>query len=52
MIIFLDYKAFLGLAHSYRCKLIMRPLFNLCSSQSSLFRSYNDLLVTRSRTPT
>src|SRR6218665_1504877 len=46
-IIFLVYKAFLGLAHSYLCKLIMRPLSAISDRPlRSLVR--NDLLVPRS----
>src|SRR6218665_2282894 len=50
-IIFLVYKAFLGLAPSYLCKVIMRP-FSAISDRT--FRSLvrNDLLVPRSRTST
>ena len=50
-IIFLVYKAFLGLAPSYLCKLIMRPLSAISDRPlRSLVR--NDLLVPRSRTST
>src|SRR6218665_776705 len=50
-IIFLVYKAFLGLALSYLCKLIMRPLSAISDRPlRSLVR--NDLLVPRSRTST
>src|SRR6218665_2385341 len=50
-IIFLVYKAFLGLPPSYLCKLIMRPLSAISDRPlSSLVR--NDLLVPRSRTST
>src|SRR6218665_1752587 len=48
-IIFLVYKAFLGLAPSYLCKVIMRPLSAISDRPlRSLVR--NDLLVPRSRT--
>src|SRR6218665_825248 len=50
-IIFLVYKAFLGLALSYLCKLIIRPLSAISDRPlRSLVR--NDLLVPRSRTST
>src|SRR6218665_1581532 len=50
-IIFLVYKAFLGLAPSYLCKLFMRPLSAISDRPlRSLVR--NDLLVPRSRTST
>src|SRR6218665_3236649 len=50
-IIFLVYNAFLGLAPSYLCKLIMRPLSAISDRPlRSLVR--NDLLVPRSRTST
>src|SRR6218665_669075 len=50
-IIFLVYKAFLGLAPSYLCKVIMRPLSAISDRPlRSLVR--NDLLVPRSRTST
>src|SRR6218665_3737908 len=50
-IIFLVYKAFMGLAPSYLCKLIKRPLFAISDRPlRSLVR--NDLLVPRSRTST
>src|SRR6218665_3868058 len=50
-IIFLVYKAFLGLAPGYLCKLIMHPLSAISDRPlSSLVR--NDLLVPRSRTST
>src|SRR6218665_230312 len=50
-IIFLVYKAFLGLVPSYLCKLIMRPLSAISDRPlRSLVR--NDLLVLRSRTST
>src|SRR6218665_1368592 len=50
-IIFLVYKAFLGLAPSYLCKLMMRPLSAISDRPlRSLVR--NDLLVPRSRTST
>src|SRR6218665_1429965 len=50
-IIFLVYKAFLGLAPSYLCKLIMRPLSSISGRPlRSLVRT--DLLVPGSRTST
>ena len=50
-IIFLVYKAFLGFAPSYLCKLIMRSLSAISDRPlRSLVR--NDLLVPRSRTST
>src|SRR6218665_3167259 len=50
-IIFLVYKAFLGLAPSHLCKLIMRPLSAISERPlRSLVR--NDVLVPRSRTST
>src|SRR6218665_2472534 len=50
-IIFLDYKAFLGLALSYLCKLIMRQLSPMSDSPlRSLVR--NHLLIPRSRMST
>ena len=50
-IIFLVYKAFLGLAPSYLCKLIMRPLSSI---SDRLLRSLvrNDLLAPRPTTST
>src|SRR6218665_2763261 len=50
-IIFLVYKAFLGLAPSYLCKLIMRP-FSAISDRPLRSLVRNDLLVPRSRTST
>src|SRR6218665_1171896 len=50
-IIVLAYKAFLGLASSYLCKLIMRP-FSAISDRSRRSLDRNDLLVPRSRTST
>src|SRR6218665_1965487 len=50
-VVFLVYKAFLGLAPCYLCKLIMRPLSAISDRPlRSLVR--NDLLVPRSRTST
>src|SRR6218665_2044188 len=50
-IIFLVYKAFMGLAPSYLCKLIKRPLSAISDRPlRSLVR--NDLLVPKSRTST
>src|SRR6218665_2310506 len=49
--IFLVYKAFLGLASSYLCKLIMRPL-SAFSDRPLRSLVCNDLLVHRSRTST
>src|SRR6218665_698406 len=46
-IIFLVYKAFLGLAPSYLCKLIMRPL-SAISDHPLRSLDRNDLLVPRS----
>src|SRR6218665_3226666 len=50
-IIFLVYKAFLDLAPSYLCKLIMRPL-SAISDRPLRCLVHNDLLVPRSRTST
>src|SRR6218665_869179 len=50
-IIFLVYKAFLVLAPSYLCKLIMRPL-SAISDRPLRSLVCNDLLVPRSRTST
>src|SRR6218665_2380591 len=50
-IIFLVYKAFLSLAPSYLCKLIMRPL-SAISDRPLRSLVHNDLLVPRSRTST
>ena len=49
--IILVYIAFLGLAPSYLCKLIMRPL-SAISDRPHRSLVHNDLLVPRSRTPT
>src|SRR6218665_1343218 len=50
-IIFQDYKAFLGLAPSYRCKLIMRPLSTI-SDRPLRSLDRNDLLAPQARTST
>src|SRR6218665_932089 len=50
-IIFLVYKAILGLATSYLCKLIMRPL-SAISDRPLHSSDRNDLLVPRSRMST